>query len=394
VFRYETIELVHLELTTRCNALCPMCRRTAFGGVAPGLTLRDLSVDEIAAIFDLDFVGRLRQVDFCGVLGDPIAARSFTDALRWLYQANPRLVVEVYTNGGIRPAAWWSDLAASFKSLKVIFAIDGLAGTHEVYRRGTKFEKAVENARAFIAAGGRAQWDFLVFKHNEHQVEEARSLASHLGFDAFVPKFSGRFYRGYYENDPKLGDDDVWDRFPIHNPDGQTVGHLELPSNPAYVNPVYAQMAQHFERHGSLLEHWNTNTICCHVIENQSIFIAADGTIFPCCWTYNASLYRTVYGIENDLDNQVERLLQRCGGRDTIDGRRRSIREICESDLFLEIAKSWEAQNLAEGKLKICARMCGRDFSQFRGQFSDRRLEPGRPPVTEHPPSISALPKA
>jgi MoaA/NifB/PqqE/SkfB family radical SAM enzyme len=384
VFRYETIELVHLELTTRCNALCPMCRRTAFGGVAPGLTLRDLSIGEIAAIFQPDFVRQLRQVDFCGVLGDPIAARSFSDALRWLYQANPGIAVEVYTNGAIRPAAWWSDLAASFKSLKVIFAIDGLEGTHEVYRRGTKFEKAVENARAFIAAGGRAQWDFLVFKHNEHQVEEARSRARQLGFESFVPKFSGRFNRGYYEDDPKLGNDDVWNKFPIHDPDGQLVGHLEPPANPTYVNPVYAQMAQHSEHNGSLLEHWNTNTICCHVIENKSIFVAADGTVFPCCWTYNASLYRTVYGIEDDLDNQVERLLQRCGGRDLIDGRRRSIREICESDLFLEIAKSWQSQSLAEGKLKICARMCGRDFSQFRGQFSDRRLEPGHPPVAEH----------
>lgn len=380
MFKFDEIELVHLELTTRCNALCPMCRRTAFGGVAPGLAMRDLSSSEIKAIFAPDFVRQLRQIDLCGVHGDPVAARSFNQALAWFRQVNPGLAIEVYTNGALRPARWWADLARGSPMLKVVFAIDGLGDTHEIYRRGASFDKVAENARAFIDAGGRAQWDFLVFRHNEHQVDEARRRAREWGFTAFVPKFSGRFYRRFYENDPQFADDEKADRFPIHDRHGQIVGTLEPSSNPAYVNPVFAGMAEHFARDGSLLPHWDKTDICCSAIDSHSIFVAADGTVFPCCWTYGASLYRAVYRIDDPLDNQVEDLLGRCGGREAIDGRRIAIRDICKSAFFQEIARSWERKTLASGKLKICARMCGGSLSPYRGQFSDLALVPGRRP--------------
>ena len=45
----------------------------------------------------------------------------------------------------------------------------------------------MRNVRAFVeAGGGNAEWDFIVFRHNEHQVEQARMLADGpLGFSMF-----------------------------------------------------------------------------------------------------------------------------------------------------------------------------------------------------------------
>ena len=57
---------------------------------------------------------------------------------------------------------------------KVIFAIDGLEDTNHLYRVNTNFNKIMENAKAFINAGGIARWDFIAFAHNEHQIEEAK----------------------------------------------------------------------------------------------------------------------------------------------------------------------------------------------------------------------------
>ncbi|HYC12838.1 MAG TPA: hypothetical protein VEC75_01230, partial [Stellaceae bacterium] len=128
---------------------------------------------------------------------------------------------------------------------------------------------------------------------------------------------------------------------------------------------------------------------CCSVIENQSIFVAADGTVFPCCWTYSAALNRALTGSEDPLDNQMEELLRRHGGRSVIDGRRHALRAICESELFKAIAESWKARSLAEGKLKVCARMCGRAFSQFRDQFTDPKLIPGRRPGVSGSPDAA-----
>ena len=237
MFNYDEIELVHLELTTRCNALCPMCRRTAFGDVAPGLAMRDLSSSEIKAIFAPHFVRQLRQIDLCGVHGDPVAARSFNQALAWFRQADPGLAIEVYTNGALRPARWWADLARSFPMLKVVFAIDGLEDTHEIYRRGASFDKVVENARAFIDAGGRAQWDFLVFRHNEHQVDEARRRAENGASRHSFRNSAGGFIAAstkMIRNSPTMR---RLAEFPIHDRRRQIVGYLEPSSKSGLPQP-------------------------------------------------------------------------------------------------------------------------------------------------------------
>ena len=76
---------------------------------------------------------------------------------------------------------------------KVIFAIDGLEDTNHLYRVNTNFNKIMENAKAFINAGGLARWDFIAFAHNEHQIEEAKALAEQMGFVKFRYKKSNRY---------------------------------------------------------------------------------------------------------------------------------------------------------------------------------------------------------
>ena len=42
--------------------------------------------------------------------------------------------------------------------------------------------------KSFINAGGSIPWEYLVFKHNQHQVEDAKKLAKELGFQEFYEK--------------------------------------------------------------------------------------------------------------------------------------------------------------------------------------------------------------
>ena len=62
-----------------------------------------------------------------------------------------------------------------------------------MYRRRTDWKTVMRSAESFIEAGGHAEWDFLVFRHNEHQVEEARELAANMGFKNFFVRKTGRF---------------------------------------------------------------------------------------------------------------------------------------------------------------------------------------------------------
>ena len=45
-----------------------------------------------------------------------------------------------------------------------------------------------DDMKSFIGAGGAAQWEYLVFKHNQHQVDDAKKLAIELGFKGFYAK--------------------------------------------------------------------------------------------------------------------------------------------------------------------------------------------------------------
>lgn len=74
---------------------------------------------------------------------------------------------------------------------KVIVSLDGLTPeTYAKYRVGGDFRKAMNNMVALVKKKkelGRdnpyVSWQFLVFRHNEHEVENARALAQDIGVD-------------------------------------------------------------------------------------------------------------------------------------------------------------------------------------------------------------------
>src|SRR5262249_44436596 len=150
--------------------------------------------------------------------------------LQYLRRANPDICLGLHTNGSARSVEWWSELARILPHGKgyVRFGIDGLETTNHLYRRNTKWDTVMRNVKAFIAAGGNAEWDFLVFRHNEHQVDEARALARELGFTLFNCKASGRFF--------SLSRSEPINRTPVKDREGNLEYWLERPSNPQWNN--------------------------------------------------------------------------------------------------------------------------------------------------------------
>lgn len=368
------IRSVHLELTTRCNARCPMCARTGRGRVRPGLRLTELSLADIRAIFPPEIARPLTRIDVCGGFGDPLMAAGFDDIMAYFREENPNIALNLFTNGGLRPKAWWRRLSGLLgHRARVIFGIDGLQDTHAIYRVGTRFETVLENARAFIEAGGQAQWDFLIFRHNQHQVEQARRLANEIGFAAFSPKVSGRFFKRFYEEVPGMSEDEGYETFPIFAADGSRAGKLEFPTE--YLNPTLVRMREEVGSRGGLQILFDAACISCRAVRERSCFVSAEGTVFPCCWTYGASKYGTVFGMRDEENLRVARLLEESGGPEAIDARLQPLPAILDGSFFRRLAASWNLSSVARGKPKICARMCGGSLSQ-----EDQFLEPGLSP--------------
>jgi MoaA/NifB/PqqE/SkfB family radical SAM enzyme len=127
----------------------------------------------------------------CGNHGDPMMAPEAVEILKWLKEINPKIRLAMNTNGGARRPTWWAELAKVIDH--VTFSVDGLEDTNHLYRQGVTWERVEANMHAFCRAGGNAKWEFLVFKHNEHQIEEAELWAKALGVKTFSVKKSGRY---------------------------------------------------------------------------------------------------------------------------------------------------------------------------------------------------------
>lgn len=188
------IKEIHVEPTTVCQAECPMCPRTMLGYHLRNHSDHELTLSKFKEHVD-PLVHGLHKVLFCGTLGEPTAAKDLLEMIRWLKVKNPTMIIGINTNGGLRSTDWWRELAMVLRDdirSYVVFSIDGLEDTNHIYRRNVIWSRLIDNATAYIAAGGNAQWDGLIFRHNQHQVPAMRDLAKVMGFRIFRTKVSSR----------------------------------------------------------------------------------------------------------------------------------------------------------------------------------------------------------
>ena len=359
IYDYSEITSVHLELTSKCNASCPMCARNKFGGPENDLLPQsELSLADIQRIMPEDFVRQLNRLYMCGNYGDPIVANDMLEVYQWLRSINPEIKLGLHTNGGARTPAWWSNLGRVLtnKGDYVKFGIDGLADTNHLYRRGTNWSKIIDNAKAFIDAGGIAHWEYIVFKHNEHEIEDARALSQRLGFAQFRTKKTGRFF----SNTKLQGKDsqEVWSR------NSQVEYHIEKPADPQWHNDSLLKEQQLVDHFGSMQQYLDQTCVRCKVAEEKSLYISAEGLAFPCCWTAN-QLYVWYWPYRQSeiwtlLDNDT----------DNVNALKNPLDSIVNGPYFNRIADSWSKPGITDGKLRVCAKTCGSGFDQFASQFT------------------------
>ncbi len=358
MYAFNNIRTVHLELTSRCNAACPMCPRNIEGGVVnPGLPLSELTLDEIKKIFPHNFLHQLDVMYLCGNYGDPIIARDLHPIAEY-FRTYSKLRLGMHTNGSAHKPAWWSQLAAIMKGGPhyVRFGIDGLAETNHLYRRGTRWPMIMANAQAYIDAGGRAEWDFIVFKHNQHEVEAARQVAFDMGFTKFHVRKSGRFRsEDTLATVPKVA---------VRNRQGNLDYWIEEPTNEEYLNPAFEALPELRARFESYESYLDQTPISCKAANGYKIYISAEGLAFPCCWL--GGIYSAKRSIEQQ---QFSTMIESAGGLEKLNAKKHGIKEIVEGSLFQKlIPESWNKSSIANGKLTTCARACGADFDPLAVQ--------------------------
>jgi sulfatase maturation enzyme AslB (radical SAM superfamily) len=223
----------------------------------------ELTLENIQHILTPDILKTIDRVNFNGNLGDFSLAKDGAEIVQYLVAHD--ITVGINTNGSLRPKTWWQKLASP--NVTIGFALDGLADTHARYRQDTDWNRIIENAQAYIDAGGRAIWRFVPFEHNQHQEAECRTLAKEMGFISFENIYDGR------------------DAGPVYTRAGE-FSHWLGPAGD--VPPIKDMLQSHITWYDSNTVKIKKDTpelnIRCYHKVAREIYLAADGTVYPCCY--------------------------------------------------------------------------------------------------------------
>lgn len=271
-----------------------------------------------------------RGISFNGNLGDFASARDAVEIVEYISEYN--VPVRINTNGSARTPAWWARLARP--NVTVGFAIDGLADTHSLYRQDTDWHKIMQNAQAFIAAGGRALWRFIPFEHNRHQEQTCKQMATDMGFAAFENIYDGR------------------DNGPVFDRSGNFSHQIGIDTRPAHIVPELKPLLEsHITWYDAkTIKHPKDTEVmdiqCLHQ-RNREIYLAADGSVYPCCFLgfYPQTMHHPGNQELRNLvreNNALEYPLTHC------------------LEWFDQVEQSWQHASIAQGRTYQCVTTCNR----------------------------------
>jgi MoaA/NifB/PqqE/SkfB family radical SAM enzyme len=293
--------------------------------------LEHLQIDQIQSNLQIDKLTNLKLVTLEGDKGDPLMHPDIEKIIDIFSQAPSCPEIRVVTNGSIRSPAWWRSLAEkNYPRLTVTFSIDGLEDTNHLYRVGLNFNKIIDNATSFINAGGNAVWKFILFRHNEHQVDDIIQLSQKLGFSELD---IGSCRTGDFQN---LTD---WPVIVNHE-----VSHfLQQPSNRInkkifFNNAKKTQIAENATS--------NKSERICPWTSAGKLYITYLNELIPCCMMH--------FDTKNNYFGKT-RLIEMTGGIDNQDLTKHSISTILNNKLF----KHELTNSLTTGKWHFnCVRNC------------------------------------
>lgn len=351
--KISKINVVHIELTDKCQAQCPMCARNFHGGATRSfIKNKEITIEQFKKWFPKDFLAQLENFYSCGNYGDPAFARDCLEIFQYVRECNPTTRLAIHTNGGMRNKDWWTKLANVLGSnSEVVFAVDGLKGRHELYRKNTKFDKVIENLKAFVNAGGNARVDSLVFKHNESEVEQLRNFLHSIGVYNISFYSTTRFYE--------------MEKFEVYDDKGNLEYYLEPAQSDNFKKMPFLELNKLVDKkyRQEKIAAANINPKC---INENEIYVDPQGNIFPCCWIGGEYIEEhiqeslPIHYLRNISVSYTKEMLKKLGVPKCEDLVLHSA-----GNLFDGIDEYWQG----EDKCLMCARQCSTMIYDLKSKY-------------------------
>ncbi len=314
-YKYEEIKSINFELTSKCALKCSRCARITDRG---NFKQVDLPLEIIKKRIPTSIFKKGFLADLSGNYGDPIYHADFVEILRYLKSFDIDIYIE--TNGSGRSKEWWEEVVSVLGPYDIVsFSIDGLEDTNHLYRENARWDDIMT---ALKVCSGRVKtfWKYIVFKHNEHQLEEAQSLANELGVNKFKLVKSSLFYYHFGEEDDPL------------------MPSLEYIQS-SLAKKIRIRRGEHENEpkpKGTSLDEMGMNPKC---ITSQRHYISSEGFYTPCCWI-------SIFSDDNDFNIQK---------RPEFNLYHHNLQEIIEGEAMNNLARSWDKVCTSP---KFCQKKC------------------------------------
>lgn len=300
---------IEIELSSKCNAACPGCKRVSLLRKGLPFEQHNLEFSLIKKAFDNIDIGGT-EIYLCGVLGDPVLHPQIVDVVKYFLDKDAK--VSISTNASLRPIDEWKTLGKLSHEtgrLEIKFAVDGLSDTNHIYRVNTDWNKIEQNMRAYSSEGGTGNWIFIAFNHNSHQIEDAKNLAEELKFKFSLRQSTRNSDPFYMKNASKKQKQQT-------NKDEYTIpaamSEIEHPFINEYKKLGITKKEISLSEIGKIKEYQKRkpipkeftnnleNKIDCKFIHGQELFISATGILWPCCFLWDEYLrYQEFYTMLN-----------------------------------------------------------------------------------------------
>jgi len=261
---------ISIEPTTTCNLQCPECPSGLRKFSRPtGMLKRETMEEIIKQLGDYLFYVTLY------FQGEPLMNKLFTEFVKMLKQN--KIVVGTSTNAHFLSEEKSKEIIESGLD-RLIVSLDGAdAETYAKYRRGGEFEMVLKNIENLIKLRKTSksqtpfvELQFIVFKHNEHQIDEIKKLGRKLGVDKVSLK-TAQLYE--FENGNEL-----------------MPGNLKYSRYEEY-EPGKYRIKSHLPNH--CFRSWSSSVITW------------DGSVVPCCFDKDAE-HRFGNILTSDYKNILE----------------------------------------------------------------------------------------
>lgn len=140
--------ITHLdfELSSICNAGCPVCSRRQYGSYNL-FEQTYWKFDDVKRVVGKKLLNQLSFFNVCGNFGDGMGNPDIVKIAEWVKSNNPGCTFHISTNGGIGSKEDYKELAKL--GVGITFGIDGYGDKNELYRINAKWDKVYENFITF-----------------------------------------------------------------------------------------------------------------------------------------------------------------------------------------------------------------------------------------------------